>query len=48
LPEATVCTIRRAVFAEKWDAADNQPVVDLTAKYGDVPRFPIDDILFRA
>ena len=48
LPEGTVRTMRRAVFAEKWDSADSQPVVDMTAKYGNVPRFPIDDMLFRA
>jgi NitT/TauT family transport system substrate-binding protein len=48
LPESTVRTMRRAAFAEKWDAADSQPVVDMTAKYGNVPRFAIDDMLFRA
>ena len=48
LPDATVRTMRRAVFAEKWDPADSQPVVDITAKYGNVPRFPIDDLLYRA
>jgi NitT/TauT family transport system substrate-binding protein len=47
LPEATVRSMRRAVFAEKWDSVDSQPVVDLTAKYGNVPSFAIDDILFR-
>ena len=47
LPEATVRTMRRAVFAEKWDACESQPGVDLTAKYGNVPRFAIDDLLFR-
>jgi NitT/TauT family transport system substrate-binding protein len=48
LPDATVKTMRRAVFAEKWNASDAQPVVDLTAKYANVPRFAIDDMLFRA
>jgi NitT/TauT family transport system substrate-binding protein len=48
LPEATVQSMRRAVFAEKWDAAEAQPVVDLTAKYGNVPRFAIDEMLYRA
>jgi NitT/TauT family transport system substrate-binding protein len=48
LPEATVRTMRRAVFAERWDPAESQPVVDLTAKYGNVPRFPIDEIVYRA
>ena len=47
LPEATVRTMRRAVFAEKWDSAEAQPVVDLTAKYGGVPRFAIDELRFR-
>jgi hypothetical protein len=36
------------VFAEKWDAAEAQPMVDLTAKYGNVPRFAIDDMLYHA
>jgi NitT/TauT family transport system substrate-binding protein len=48
LPEATVATMRRAVFAEKWNPAESQPVVDLTAKYANVPRFAIDDMLYRA
>jgi len=47
LPEATVRSMRRAVFSEKWDAAEAQPVVDLTAKYGNVPRFAIDDMLYH-
>jgi ABC-type nitrate/sulfonate/bicarbonate transport system substrate-binding protein len=47
LPEATVRTMRRAVFAERWDTGESQPVVDLTAKYGNVPRFAIDDLLYR-
>ena len=48
LPEATVRSMRRAVFAESWNAADAQPVVDLTAKYGNVPHFAIDDMLYHA
>ena len=48
LPEATVRTMKRAVFAEKWDSADSQPVVDMTAKYANVPRFTIDEMLYRA
>jgi NitT/TauT family transport system substrate-binding protein len=48
LPDATVRTMKRAVFAEKWDPADSQAILDLTIKYGNVPRFPIDDMLFRA
>jgi NitT/TauT family transport system substrate-binding protein len=47
LPDATVRTMRRAVFTEKWDAAEAQPVVDMTAKYGNVPRFAIEDMLYR-
>ena len=46
LPDATVRTMKRAVFAEEWNSADSQPLVDITAKYGNVPRFPIDDMLF--
>ena len=48
LPVATAQSMRRAVFAEKWDAAEAQPMVDLTAKYGNVPRFAIDDMLYHA
>jgi ABC-type nitrate/sulfonate/bicarbonate transport system substrate-binding protein len=47
LPEATVRTMRRAVFAEKWNVAEAQPLVDLTAKYGNVPRFAIEEMLYR-
>lgn len=48
LSEATVRTMRRAPFAEKWDAAEAQPVVDMTAKYGNLPRFPIEEMVFKA
>ena len=48
LAEATVRTMRRAAFAEKWNPAEAQPVVDMTAKYGNLPRFPIEEMLFRA
>ena len=48
LPAATVKTMRRARFAEKWDSAEAQPVVDLTAKYGNVPRFAIEEMLYRS
>ena len=47
LPEATVRTMRRAVFTERWDVAEAQPVVDLTAKYASVPRFAIEEMLYR-
>jgi hypothetical protein len=39
--------MRRAVFAEKWNVAEAQPLVDLTAKYGNVPRFAIEEMLYR-
>jgi len=47
LPEATVRTMRRAVFAEKWNVAEAQPLVELTSKYGNVPRFAIEEMLYR-
>jgi NitT/TauT family transport system substrate-binding protein len=47
LPPSTVQTMTRAVFAEKWNVADGQPLLDLTAKYGNVPDFPFDEIVFR-
>jgi NitT/TauT family transport system substrate-binding protein len=47
LPDATAHTMKRAVFAQEWNPADSQPLVDITAKYGNVPRFPVDDMLFR-
>jgi NitT/TauT family transport system substrate-binding protein len=48
LPAETVRTMHRAVFAERWRAAEAQPLVDLTAKYGNVPDFSIDEMLYRA
>ena len=44
LPEATVRTMRRAPFAEAWNAADAQPLIDLTAKYSNFPTFPAADM----
>jgi NitT/TauT family transport system substrate-binding protein len=48
LPEQTIRTMHRAVFAERWNTAEAQPLVDLTARYGNVPRFAIDEMLYRA
>jgi NitT/TauT family transport system substrate-binding protein len=47
LPSSTAHTMKRAVFAERWNPADSQPLVDLTAKYGNVPAFPVNDMYFR-
>lgn len=47
LPESTVRTMTRAVFAEKWNPSDGQPLLDLASKYGNVPDFPFDDIVYR-
>jgi len=48
LPEQTIRTMHRAVFAERWNSVEAQPLVDLTAKYGNVPRFTIEEMLYRA
>ena len=44
LPEATVRTMRRAPFAEAWNAAEAQPLIDLTAKYSNFPTFSAADM----
>lgn len=44
LPESTVRSMRRAPFAEAWNAADAQPLIDLTAKYSNFPTFPASDL----
>jgi NitT/TauT family transport system substrate-binding protein len=47
LPAETIKTMRRVRFAESWDDANAQPLIDLAAKYGNVPRFSINDIIYR-
>jgi NitT/TauT family transport system substrate-binding protein len=47
LPDATVRTMRRAPFAETWNAADAQPLIDLTAKYSNFPTFPAAELYVR-
>jgi NitT/TauT family transport system substrate-binding protein len=47
LSDETVRTMLRTVFAERMDPAQIQPVIDLTAKYGNVASFPAADLVYR-
>jgi NitT/TauT family transport system substrate-binding protein len=47
LKEETLQTMLRTVFAERLDPAQIQPVVDLTAKYGNVPAFPASELVYN-
>lgn len=38
----------RSVYAEHLEAAQTQPVIDVTAKYGGGTSFPAEEIMFRA
>jgi NitT/TauT family transport system substrate-binding protein len=46
LDAATLKTMQRTIFLERLEAAQLQPVIDLTAKYGGVPAFPASEIVF--
>ena len=48
LPESAARSMIRSPFAEKWVPAEAQAVIDMSAKYGNLPRFPIDEIVFKA
>jgi len=43
----TIHTMLRTVFAERIDAGQIQPVIDLTAKYGGITPFSADQLIFR-
>jgi NitT/TauT family transport system substrate-binding protein len=43
----TVRSMYRAVYTDKLDPALMQPVVDVTAKYAGIERFPVEEMIFR-
>jgi NitT/TauT family transport system substrate-binding protein len=43
----TIHTMLRTVFAERIDAGQIQPVIDLTAKYGGITPFSADQLIFH-
>jgi NitT/TauT family transport system substrate-binding protein len=46
LPETTIATMQRATFPTRTVIAEVQPVIDLTAKYGNIgPTFPASQII---
>jgi NitT/TauT family transport system substrate-binding protein len=47
LSPETLRTMQRTIFAEDVNAADIQPLIDLTAKYGGIPAFPADEFIYR-
>lgn len=48
LAPETLRTMQRTVFAERLDVGQVQPVIDLAAKYGGIPAFRAQEIVFRA
>jgi NitT/TauT family transport system substrate-binding protein len=42
-----VKTMTRSIYGEKLDAAQVQPVVDITSKYTGVPSFPASKLIFQ-
>jgi len=47
LSPETLRTMQRTIFADDVSAAEIQPLIDLTAKYGGIPTFPADDFIYR-
>lgn len=47
-PEDTVRSMQRSAFGEGLTARELQPVIDVTAKYAGIARYPADDIIYRA
>lgn len=46
-PEDAVRTMQRATFGDSLVARQLQPVIDVTAKYGNIARFPAEDMMYR-
>jgi NitT/TauT family transport system substrate-binding protein len=46
-PEDAVRTMQRSAFGEQLRARELQPVIDVTAKYGNITRFGASEILYR-
>jgi hypothetical protein len=38
----------RAVYTDKLDPAMMQPMIDVAARYLNIPRFPAEELIFRA
>lgn len=47
LRPVTLHTMQRTIFAEEVNAAEIQPLIDLTAKYGGMPAFPASEFIYR-
>jgi NitT/TauT family transport system substrate-binding protein len=43
----TVHSMYRADYTDKMDPALMQPVIDVTAKYAGIERFPVEEMIFR-
>jgi NitT/TauT family transport system substrate-binding protein len=46
-PEDTVRSMQRSLFSDTLVARQLQPVIDVTAKYGNIARFPAESMLYR-
>jgi NitT/TauT family transport system substrate-binding protein len=46
-PEDAVRTMQRALFSDTLVARQLQPVIDVTAKYGNIARFPAEEMVYR-
>jgi NitT/TauT family transport system substrate-binding protein len=47
VPLDVIRKMYRAAFTETMDPALMQPLIDVTAKYGAIARFPIEEMIFR-
>jgi NitT/TauT family transport system substrate-binding protein len=47
LKEETLRTMLRTVFADRLDPKLIQPVIDLTARYGNLATFPAEELIYR-
>jgi NitT/TauT family transport system substrate-binding protein len=48
LEPSRLSTMFRAVYTDKLDPAMIQPMIDVAATYLNIPRFPADELIFRA
>jgi len=46
-PEDAVRSMQRTIFSDTLVARQLQPVIDVTAKYGNIARFPAEEMLYR-
>ena len=47
IPLEVLHKMHRAVYTDKLDPALMQPVIDVTAKYAGLPRFPAEELICR-